>query len=150
MPIEAIFFDAGFTLVFPDPSLTLAPLRRLGVSPTQAQLFDAERHAKHLLDEAHSHGNFSVDARYWQTYYARLMGLMNLVAESSLLDELAASTRRGSNWRTARPGTLEVLQKLRKRYRLAVISNSDGSVAQLLAELGLAHCFESVTDSHIC
>ena len=45
MSIDAIFFDAGFTLVFPDTALTLAPLASLHLPLTQEHLFAAERHA---------------------------------------------------------------------------------------------------------
>ena len=150
MPIEAIFFDAGFTLVFPDPSLTLAPLASRNIRLTQEQLFAAERHAKHRLDESHSHGDFGVDAHYWQTFYAHLLEHIGVPHDAALLDALAASTRKGTNWRTVRPGTHEALQDLRTRYRLAVISNSDGTVGQLLDEVALGQYFESVTDSHVC
>lgn len=150
MAIEAIFFDAGFTLVFPDLSLTLAPLAARNVLPSQEQLFVAERHAKHHLDEAHSHGDFGVDAKYWQTFYSRLLSDMQIPFDTALLDALAASTRRGSNWRTVRPGTAEALAGLKRRYRLGVISNSDGTVGQLLDTLGLGQYFESVTDSSVC
>jgi HAD superfamily hydrolase (TIGR01662 family) len=150
MSIDAVFFDAGFTLVFPDPSLTLAPLASRNIHLTQEQLFAAERHAKHQLDESHSHGDFGVDARYWQTFYAHLLEHIGVPHEAALLDALAASTRQGTNWRTVYPGTHEALKNLRTRYRLAVISNSDGTVAQLLDELDLGRYFESVTDSHLC
>ena len=150
MAIEAIFFDAGFTLVYPDLSLTLAPLSAYRVHPTQEQLFSAERDAKHKLDAGHSHGDFGVDAHYWQTFYSHLLQEMRIPPDEALLDALAAATRRGTNWRTVRPGTGEVLANLRARYRLGVISNSDGSIAQLLRELDLGQYFESITDSHIC
>ena len=150
MKIEAVFFDAGFTLVFPDLDLTLAPLKAIDARPTQEQLFAAERHAKHSLDAAHSHGDFGVDAHYWQTYYARLLEEMKIPHDPALLDALAAATRRGINWRTVRPGTSEVLADLRSRYRLGVISNSDGTIARLLDELDLGQYFASVTDSHVC
>src|SRR3954471_22585977 len=150
MSIEAVFFDAGFTLVFPDTALTLAPLASRNLPLTQEHLFAAERHAKHELDESHSHGDFGVDARYWQTFYAHLLENLGVPHDAALLDALAASTRKGTNWRTVRPGTHETLQDLRTRYRLAVISNSDGSVGRLLDELDLGQYFESVTDSHVC
>ena len=150
MKIDAIFFDAGSTLVFPDFDLTLAPLKALDVHPTEEQLFAAERHARHALDAAHSHGDFGVDARYWQTYYARLLGETKIPHDSALLDALAGATRRGTNWRTVRPGTTKVLRELQSRYRLGVISNSDGTVGKLLDEVGLGQYFASVTDSHIC
>lgn len=150
MAIEAIFFDAGFTLVFPDLRLTLAPLASLNVQPTQEQLFDAERYAKHLLDAGHSHGDFGVDAKYWQTFYSRLLTKMEIPFDDELLNALAASTRHGINWKTVRPGTEQALQQLKSRYRLGVISNSDGTIAKLLDELGLGRYFESVTDSSLC
>ena len=150
MLIDAIFFDAGNTLVFPDLSLTLAPLATNNVHPTQEQLFAAERHAKHQLDAGHSHGDFGVDAHFWQTFYAHLLHDIGFPHDPALLDALAAATRRGENWRKVRPGTSEALAKLRSRYRLAVISNSDGTIAKLLDALGLLPYFESVTDSRIC
>lgn len=150
MKLEAVFFDAGFTLVFPDLDLTLAPLKAANVHPTQEQLFAAERHAKHSLDAAHSHGDFGVDAHYWQTYYAHLLDQMHIAHDPALLDALAATTRRGVHWRSVRPGTSVVLTDLRLRYRLGVISNSDGSVEQLLDDLGLGQFFASVTDSTLC
>lgn len=150
MNIDAVFFDAGFTLVFPDLDLTLAPLKAINARPTQEQMFAAERHAKHALDAAHSHGDFGVDAHYWQTYYARLLHDMSIPHDLALLDALAAATRRGVNWRSVRPRTNEVLADLRSRYRLGVISNSDGTISQLLDELDLGQYFVSVTDSKIC
>ena len=52
MPIKALFFDAGNTLVFADTDRTLAPLAAIGLKPTQQQLFAAERAAKRRLDAA--------------------------------------------------------------------------------------------------
>ena len=52
MNLEAIFFDAGGTLVFPDERLTLAALHQRGFEPSQEQLYAAERAAKRQLDDA--------------------------------------------------------------------------------------------------
>lgn len=146
MNIDAIFFDAGGTLVFPDPRLTLAALAELNVTPTQEQLYLAERDAKHQLDDARVHGVTGVDTRYWQLYYDRLLQVLGL-DDLSVRDRLVAATRAGINWRFVRPGTREALERLRARHRLAIISNSDGSIGRLLDEVGLGDLFESVTDS---
>ena len=149
MNLEALFFDAGGTLVFPDPRLTLAALNEIERVPTQEQLYLAERDAKRQLDEARAHGSTGVDARYWQLYYDRLLREMG-IADDGIRDRLVAATRAGINWRRVRPGTRESLQRLRERYRLGVISNSDGSISRLLDELGIGDCFDSVVDSHHC
>ena len=47
------------------------------------------------------------------------------------------------------PNTAEVLEQLSRSFRLGVISNSDGRIAKVLEEVGIAHCFESFTDSGI-
>ena len=147
MAFEAIFFDAGGTLVFPDTALTLAPLAKLNVQPTQEQLFAAEREAKHRLDDARAHGVRSVDTLYWQIYFDHL--LLDLRIDDTVMrDELILASRSGTNWRTVRPGTAEVLKALHTRYRIGLISNSDGSVGRLLDELGIGEHFDSVTDSH--
>ncbi|HEY5163589.1 MAG TPA: HAD family hydrolase [Terriglobales bacterium] len=149
MAFEAIFFDAGGTLVFPDAALTLAALAERNVQPTQEQLFAAEREAKHQLDDARAHGVTGVDALYWQLYYEHLLRDLG-IADTAVRDALVLAARTGTNWRTVRAGTQEVLEALHSRYRIGLISNSDGSVGRLLEELGIGHCFDSVTDSHHC
>jgi len=149
MAFEAIFFDAGGTLVFPDTGLTLAALAERNVQPTQEQLFAAEREAKHQLDDARAHGVTGVDALYWQLYYDPLLRDLG-IADTAVRDALVLAARTGTNWRTVRAGTQEVLEALHSRYRIGLISNSDGSVGRLLEELGIGHCFDSVTDSHHC
>jgi HAD superfamily hydrolase (TIGR01509 family) len=146
MSLDAIFFDAGGTLVFPDPQLTLAALSEIGRMPTQEQLYAAERDAKRQLDDARAHGSAGVDARYWQLYYDRLLNELQ-IDDVTIRERLVAGTRAGINWRVVRPGTRQVLERLRKHRRLGVISNSDGSIQRLLEELGLVDCFDSVIDS---
>lgn len=149
MKFEAIFFDAGGTLVFPDTTLTLAALAARQVHPTEEQCFAAEREAKHQLDEARAHGVAGVDARYWQIYYDRLLRDLG-IDDTALRDALVRATRTGTNWRSVRRGTREVLKTLHAHHRIGLISNSDGSVGRLLQELGIGDCFDSVTDSHHC
>lgn len=149
MKLEAIFFDAGGTLVFPDPQRTLAPLIEINRAPTQAQLYAAERDAKRQLDEARAHGSTGVDARYWQLFYDRLLHDLG-IDDLGIRDRLVVATRAGINWRRVPPGTREALQRLRRQYRLGVISNSDGSIGRLLEEVGIGDCFHSIVDSHHC
>ena len=151
MPLEAIFFDAGNTLVFPDRTRTLAPLLARGIEPTQDQLWAAERVARKQRDAAHAEQRLG-DNDYWVIYYTELSRqsdeVRDAVAESpKLLDELVAAARTAANWNLVRDGTHEALTELKRSYRLAVISNSDGHMDELIARVGLGAYFEQVTDS---
>lgn len=143
--IHALFFDVGNTLVFADHARTLAPLWERGVRPSEAQLMAAERVARQDMDLFVSKMR-KVDQQYWETYYAHLLSTLG-ISDVSLRLRLVSLARTSSNWTRVLPGTEELLQGLRKKYRLAVISNSDGGMAKLLDSRGLGGCFEAVIDS---
>ena len=63
--------------------------------------------------------------------------------------DLVSRTRISANWCEIRPGTREALQRLGKHHRLAIISNADGKIAEVLARCGIADCFETITDSGV-
>jgi HAD superfamily hydrolase (TIGR01509 family) len=71
------------------------------------------------------------------------------LSDDSLHSDLLSRTRISANWCQIRPGTRESLTRLAKKYRLAVISNADGKIAEVLAHCGIADCFETITDSGI-
>lgn len=141
---RALFFDAGNTLIFPTPELFLAPLRKRDISVTQEQLFGAERAAKRLQDQAASNG--AVDHSFWNHFYSHLLVDLK-IADAELQQELIAAARNSHHWMSLLPGTREALLRLKQRFRLGVISNSDGRIAQVFDKLGLADCFDSFTDS---
>lgn len=87
-----------------------------------------------------------VDQQYWETYYGYLLRELG-IHEVSLRLELVSLARTSSNWSRMLSGTHEVLSSLRRKYRLGVISNSDGHMAERLASVGLGQYFEHVIDS---
>jgi putative hydrolase of the HAD superfamily len=145
MAIEVIFFDVGGTLLFPDHEKTLVPLWNHGVRPTEAQLLVAERAARKGMDQVVSQTT-KVDQSYWDTYYSRLLSEIG-VNDGELHAQLVRLIRTSANWSRMRPGTFEVLASLKRKFRLAVISNSDGHMGERLASLGFGPYFEHVTDS---
>jgi putative hydrolase of the HAD superfamily len=147
--LTTIFFDAGGTVVFADTALTLAPLAARHLFPSEEQLHAAERDAKRQFDQARA-GNHSVDAQYWDMYYLRLLRELGIADDARLRAALVAATRTGMNWRRVVPHTREVLERLKRRYRVGLISNSDGSVRRLFELLKLDDCFDSFTDSRLC
>jgi HAD superfamily hydrolase (TIGR01509 family) len=144
MSLEAIFFDVGSTLVFPNLDVTLAPLLERGVRPEQAQLFAAERRAKREMDALMMQSG-RVDQQYWETYYRCV--LEDLEMDDGPLPALVSAARTSSNWTRVLPGTRATIESLGQRYKLGVISNSDGRVATLLENCGLGGCFLKITDS---
>jgi HAD superfamily hydrolase (TIGR01509 family) len=90
----------------------------------------------------------AVDHGFWYIFYTRLLDELG-IADESVRDDLVARTRISANWCDIRPGTREALLALGSKYRMGVISNADGRIADVLAKCGIADCFESITDSGI-
>jgi HAD superfamily hydrolase (TIGR01509 family) len=144
-PLRTIFFDVGNTLLFPDRSHILAPLHQRKLTPTLDQWHAIERRTKKAFDEILQHDG-TADHSYWYLFYSHL--LQNLgVHDDTLRDSLLNATRVSANWRDIRPGTRDSLLRLGLRYRLAVISNADGKIADVLQRCGIAGCFLTITDS---
>jgi HAD superfamily hydrolase (TIGR01509 family) len=146
MPIKALFFDVGNTLLFPNRKRMLRALHERGVFPSEELLRQIERDTKHEFDSLMA-SHAAVDHGFWHIFYTRL--LTELGADESLRDDLVTRTRISANWCDIRPGTREALLSLGRKYRRGVISNADGKIADVLADCGIADCFETITDSGI-
>jgi HAD superfamily hydrolase (TIGR01509 family) len=147
MAIEALFFDVGNTLLFPNRKKMLCSLHERQVFPSEDLLQKIERETKQKFDalvESHS----AIDHGFWWMFYSRLLGELG-IPDEAICTDLVARTQTSSNWCDIRPGTRETLQRLGRRYRLAVISNADGKIADILSHCGIADCFETITDSGI-
>jgi HAD superfamily hydrolase (TIGR01509 family) len=144
-PLKAIFFDVGNTLLFPDRSHILAPLHQQKLTPSLEQWHAIERKTKKEFDEIIKHDGRS-DHSFWYLFYSHLLEDLG-VHDDALRDALVDATRISANWRDIRPGTRETLLRLRRRYPLAVISNADGKIGDVLTRCGIADCFAVVTDS---
>lgn len=147
MALDTIFFDVGGTLVFPNPQGTLGPLLDMGIRPAGPQLKRAERAAKRALDDFYSRPRaVNTDHNYWDAYYTQLLEDLR-IADDVLKADLMARARTSANWDRVQPDTADVLSELSRSYRLAVISNADGHIEQLLERLGVAGFFQTITDS---
>ena len=147
MPLKALFFDVGNTLLFPHHREMLHPLHERGVFPSEDLLQEIERQTKREFDsllESHS----AVDHGFWHIYYSHLLEQLGRPDEATCQD-LVSRTRISANWCDIRPGTREALLRLAEKYRLGVISNADGKIAEVLGRSGIADCFETITDSGI-
>jgi len=144
-PLRTIFFDVGNTLLFPDRTHILTPLRQRKLSPNLEQWHAIERKTKKEFDDILQHDG-KADHGFWYLFYSHLLQELG-VDDSALRDEMVEATRVSANWCVIRPGTREILQRLRQRYPLAVISNADGKIADVLERCGIVDCFRTITDS---
>jgi putative hydrolase of the HAD superfamily len=154
---RAILFDAGFTLTFHDGARLAAYAALAGVTADAAALETAERALRAEFRETegvvmctHVDGGFS----WHQHLYRRLLALAETPGEPASLDEAAAvmlHEHRASNaWRRIGAGVRESLVRLRQAgLKLAVVSNSEGTIEQMLTEIGLASLFDAIVDSTI-
>ena len=142
---RVIFFDVGNTLLFPNRASILAPLAEAR-RPTLAQWQALERRTKQEFDQGMLGGR--VDHSFWWTFHTYLLQSLDTVDES-MRNALVENTQSSANWDQILPGTREALDRIRRLYRTAVISNADGKIDEVLARCGIADCFESITDSGI-
>ncbi len=144
--IRNLFFDVGNTLLFPDWERMLAPLLCRGVRPTPEQLANWERRTKAQFDAIEHDGR--QDHGFWFMFYRNLLGELG-IEDANLQRELVEAIRLSENWRRIRPGTRENLLGLARQYEIAVISNADGKIHEVLGVCGIADCFRTITDSGI-
>src|SRR5215470_2403045 len=145
--VRFVFFDVGSTLLFANRDRMLEPLYGRGIRPSEEQLKKLECQVKNEFDAVMEQDG-KPDHGFWDMFYARLFGELGLQDED-LRQKLIANTRLSMNWNRIRPGTREALELMRGKFELAVISNADGRIAELLDGCGLASCFRTITDSGV-
>lgn len=147
MARKFVFFDVGSTLLFANRDRMLQPLYERGIVPSEKDLRGLECIVKNEFDDILEHDG-RADHGFWDMFYMRLFEKHQLTDER-LRQRLIANTRNSSNWDQMRPGTRDALERIAARYQIAVISNADGKIAELLGRCGIADCFRTITDSGI-
>ena len=72
MPFQAIFFDAGNTLLFVNPSEVLPIFREVGVEASQDLFWEAEFRARLGLAKRVEDGASGTEGHMWQAYFGEL------------------------------------------------------------------------------
>lgn len=143
--IKTVFFDVGNTLLFPNRERIHAPLAERGIRPDTEHLRELECRTKNKFDGLMT-SNGSTDHSFWWMFYSQLLCEIG-IEDDAVRDQLVTSIRNSGNWDQIRPGTAEELCEIGKRYQVAVISNADGKIEDVLQRCGIAHCFQTITDS---
>lgn len=158
--IDTVFFDVGNTLLSIDFDWVSAELSQRGLRASPEALRRAEARARPRVSAGIVHREQKESQDSFTFYLGLVLGQLEAAPRHGepRLAELARELTpvlRGPG-RTARlwswliPGVPEALRVLGEAgLRLAVVSNSDGSVESSLVSRGLRDCFDAVFDSHL-
>jgi putative hydrolase of the HAD superfamily len=137
-------------------------LNAIGIRASAADIRRAEAAARPTTSEHIAAGKHKDDSDHFAFHLAQTLTRLEVTrAVSGATLDAAALARRltatlktpGEDyrlWSWVLPGVPEALQDLRTLgLRLVVVSNSDGSVARALADLGLALHLDAIFDSHV-
>ena len=153
--LETVFLDVGNTLVSMDYDWILDALAKRGVDVSFETLKRAEAASRPALSRSIASEASTEDLTTFELYLKLIVSNLGVAPERSavLVRELVPVFRgpgREKLWSTVLPGVPEALEELKALgLRLVVVSNSDGSVEQILINLGLRPYLERVFDSHI-
>ncbi len=152
MDIDAIFFDAGNTLIFIDPEAILPIFSEHGGTASREDFWEVEFRAREGLVRRVQEGAAGTEAHIWNDYFGALFKGCGVLPEhlESVGERVREVHRKSHLWTWVDPATAPALATLRDRgYRLAVISNADGRVEGLLEKAGLRGLVEFVLDSQV-
>jgi putative hydrolase of the HAD superfamily len=150
--VRTLLLDAGGVLVRPDFDRVARALREQGVEADPAVLRAAEAPAKRDVDRPPGEGLATDEERGW-VYFNLLLGhagLARSAATDAALRVLKAWHDRHCLWDDVPEGVGAALHRLQASgRRMAVVSNSNGTVRSLLERLGLLSFFGAVLDSAV-
>jgi putative hydrolase of the HAD superfamily len=154
--IRAVLFDAGATLLHPDPPVEVVYAREFaadGARFTEVELMGALARAweeVHASPETDRYGGVRGEPEFWRTLLNRVrFHVDGGTVSSAAFERLAGHFRNPTTWAVYDdvPSTLEELA--RRGLKLAVVSNWDSFLPKLLAALDLARFFPVVAVSAI-
>jgi len=158
--LETIFLDAGNTMVSMDYEWLNDELRRCGVSCGLQDLRRAEAAARPMVS-AEMERFKSTENQGTSLFYMRSI-LKGLKSTSFMSDKaldhiiedlykiLGAPGMMQRLWSNILPGVREAIESLqRKGLKLVVVSNSDGTVEEILTKVDLRRYFFRIVDSHL-
>lgn len=154
--IRAVLFDAGATLIHPDPPVEAVYAREFAVDGARFGEEDFSRALARTWDEvqanpgANRYGGVRGEPEFWRTFLNRVRSFLDGGSVSpAAFDRLAKHFRNPAAWRVY-ADVLPALEELsQKDLALAIVSNWDSYLPTLLTALGLDRFFRVVAVSAI-
>ena len=150
---RAVFFDAGNTLLALDYEVIADRIRAGGHAVTVADVRLAEQHARVRLDPHLGRGRSTEAVDVFPLYVRYLLERLGIPWDDGaegMARELRTAKSPYGLWSVGVPEAAVVLPTLRRRgFRLAVVSNSNGTVADILRSVGLADQVDVIVDSGV-
>lgn len=147
--VTHLFLDAGNTVVFVNMDAVSRTLARHGVRLSPEELWRGEHRARRVIDTPEVI-RATDDASRWKAYFDAILrecGVDRPDAAAPALRELHEYHQRVNLWEVVPPDVPPALEALRRRYRLGIISNSNGTVREKLRRVGLGAFFDPIVDS---
>jgi len=144
--MKALGFDFGQTLGELDYTFLAKRLSEQGIELNTAAAAASGKHAWQIYGERKGDGH----AVAWRAMMQEqlLGGGVQRERAAELAVWLWQEQPRQNLWRRPIPGMIELVRELRERGApIAIISNSEGHLAELVAELGWAGDFDVIVDS---
>ena len=150
--IPTVFLDAGGVLVWPNWRRVADALREHGVDVAAEALAAADAPARATMDKADLIAASS-DQRRGFTYFDLVLtkaGVAITERTDAALEAVQQYHRVENLWEHVPTFVPPTLRTLRARgYRLVVVSNANGTVARLLARVGIAPLVDVIIDSAV-
>jgi putative hydrolase of the HAD superfamily len=147
-PALAVTFDVGQVLLGFEPALLVAKLAERGGTGDAVAMESAMDAGWQAYGEAVRRGEGATAG--WKRFIATILRVSgaSLAPTPGLLDWLYSDNRPRNLWRRPVPGLVAILRALRAAgVPVAAVSNSEGALAELLADTGLLGLFDVVADS---
>lgn len=157
--LDTIFFDAGNTFLSMDFDRVATVAADLGFGFSGSELERAEAAARPAISAALAEGRSTEGGAAFRLYLEEMLrylpsprrdGVELASVTGSLADRLFSPGRNDLLWNRRLPGRREALERIRSLgYRMAVVSNSDGTMRQTVSRIGFAHLFDGLIDSTV-
>lgn len=151
MPLKAVIFDAGNTVMLINYGVVTEALAAEGFDVDETAVREAEYRARVRLDLILARRNSTEAPQIFRTYMQFVcegLGVQWGAAAEQALRRIAEYHREQNLWNQPDPQAQTVLRTLHGRgLVLGMISNSNGWVERLVTESGLRQYFQFVLDS---